>query len=32
MEENMDRDLDKEKIIEKMRSLRDKRDLEILNI
>ena len=27
----MDRDLDKEKIIEKMRSLRDKRDLEILN-
>lgn len=27
----MDRDLDKEKMIEKMRSLRDKRDLEILN-
>ena len=28
----MDRDFDKEKIIDKMRSLRDKRDLELLNM
>ena len=27
----MDRDFDKEKIVDKMRELRDKRDLELLN-